>query len=101
MKKYAIWHEGEVIGYCEMEQETAWCLNSLVGKTAGVYLGFDKTIAPEKYERPTSGEQRMTELEKRVTALEQQITLLTDKEVSAEEVAKLVNKKLAELAAKR
>mgnify|MGYP001020449836 CR=1 FL=1 len=45
-------------------------------------------------------EQRIVELEKRVTALEQQITLSSEW-VSAEEVADMVSRKIAEMTKSR
>ena len=47
MKKYAIWKDHKVIGYVDMPEESAERLNGT--KNIGIYLGFDKTIAPEKY----------------------------------------------------
>lgn len=48
MKKYAIWKDYKVIGYVDMPEESAKQLNGT--KDIGIYLGFDKTTAPEKYE---------------------------------------------------
>lgn len=47
MKKFAIWREGKVIGYCEMKKATADKLNKI---QFGVYFGFDNKTNPEKYE---------------------------------------------------
>ena len=48
MKKYAIWKDHKVIGYVDIPEESAKQLNRT--KDIGIYLGFDKTTAPEKYE---------------------------------------------------
>ena len=47
MKKYAIWKDHKVIGYVDMPEESAKQMNGIKG--IGIYLGLDKTTAPEKY----------------------------------------------------
>lgn len=48
VKKYAIWHNHKVIGYCEITKSAAEKANG--ASNAEFYFGFDRTIAPEKYE---------------------------------------------------
>ena len=47
LKKYAIWRNHEVIGYCELDKSTADKANK--ASNAYFYLGFDKATNPEKY----------------------------------------------------
>ena len=47
LKKYAIWRNHEVIGYCEIDKATADKANK--ANNAYFYLGFDKVTNPEKY----------------------------------------------------
>lgn len=47
LKKYAIWRNHEVIGYCEIDKATADKANR--ASNAYFYFGFDKVISPEKY----------------------------------------------------
>lgn len=47
LKKYAIWRNHEVIGYCEIDKATADKANR--ASNAYFYFGFDKVTSPEKY----------------------------------------------------
>ena len=47
LKKYAIWRNHEVIGYCEIDKAAADKANK--ANNAYFYLGFDKVTNPEKY----------------------------------------------------
>lgn len=47
LKKYAIWRNHKVIGYCEITKEAADKANK--ANDAEFYFGFDKVIHPEKY----------------------------------------------------
>ena len=47
LKKYAIWRNHEVIGYCEIDKATADKANR--ANNAYFYFGFDKVTNPEKY----------------------------------------------------
>ena len=47
LKKYAIWRNHEVIGYCEINKATADKANK--ANNAYFYFGFDKVTNPEKY----------------------------------------------------
>ena len=47
LKKYAIWRNHKVIGYCEIDKATADKANK--ANNAYFYLGFDKVTNPEKY----------------------------------------------------
>ena len=47
LKKYAIWRNHEVIGYCEIDKATADKANK--ASNAYFYFGFDKVTNPEKY----------------------------------------------------
>lgn len=47
LKKYAIWRNHKVIGYCDLDEKTARKANKANNFT--FYFGFDKTTNPEKY----------------------------------------------------
>ena len=47
LKKYAIWRNHKVIGYCELDEKTAQKANKANNCT--FYFGFDKTTNPERY----------------------------------------------------
>ena len=47
MKKYAIWQNHAVVGYCELDEKTARKAN--VASNAYFYFGFNKVTNPEKY----------------------------------------------------
>nr|DAS60346.1 MAG TPA: hypothetical protein [Caudoviricetes sp.] len=47
LKKYAIWRNHKVIGYCELDEKTAQKANK--ANNSVFWFGFDKTTNPEKY----------------------------------------------------
>ena len=47
LKKYAIWRNHKVIGYCEINKEAADKANK--STNAVFYFGFDRVTHPEKY----------------------------------------------------
>lgn len=47
MKKFAIWNNGEVIGYADMTQEAAEVINGKAG--VGIYIGIDRNTDPQEY----------------------------------------------------
>ena len=47
LKKYAIWRNHEVIGYCDLDEKTAQKANK--ANNSVFWFGFDKTTNPEKY----------------------------------------------------
>lgn len=47
LKKYAIWRNHKVIGYCEITKEAADKANKATN--AEFYFGFDQVTHPEKY----------------------------------------------------
>lgn len=46
-KRYAIWHNHKVIGYCDIPKEVAEKANG--ANNAEFYFGFDEVTAPERY----------------------------------------------------
>ena len=47
LKKYAIWRNHKVIGYCDLDEKTAKKANK--ANNSVFWFGFDKTTNPEKY----------------------------------------------------
>ena len=47
LKKYAIWRNHEVIGYCDITEKAAKHANG--ASNAKFYFGFDRVTNPEKY----------------------------------------------------
>ena len=47
LKKYAIWRNHKVIGYCDLDEKTAQKANK--ANNSVFWFGFDKTTNPEKY----------------------------------------------------